>query len=157
VIRRVAACAALLLLASAGVASAQLVSVGPRFGLSVDPDQFVLGGQMYFDPDLATNLYFTPSAEVGFGDDVTLFQVNGDLVYVVRLATSLHPYFGAGVAVALIDFEGDLGSDTEVGLNLVGGLRFAREERASHFFVEGRFGVGDIPDLKVMAGWNFGT
>jgi hypothetical protein len=121
--------------------------------MSVDPDQFVAGGQMFLGP-LASNLYLSPSLEFGFGDDVTIVQVNGDLVYVLKESGSLHPYFGGGVGLAFADAD-NAGSDTNVGANLFGGLRFARGDRESHFFVEGRFGIGDLPEFKILGGWNF--
>ena len=46
-------------------------------------------------------------------------------------------------------------SDTQVGLNLVAGLTIPARS-GDHWFTELRFGVGDIPTLKIMGGYNFG-
>ena len=59
-------------------ASAQ-VSPGLRAGLSLDPDQFYVGGHIETDP-LVERLVFRPSAEIGFGDNVTLAAFNFEFV-----------------------------------------------------------------------------
>jgi hypothetical protein len=55
-------------------ASAQ-VAPGLRAGLSVDPDQFYVGGHLETEP-LVEGLVFKPNVEVGFGDEVTLAAFN---------------------------------------------------------------------------------
>ena len=156
----------LLLLVAAGVlaaapVSAQMVSIGPRLGASIDPDQFVIGGQMHFGP-VADNLFVSPNVEIGFGDDITTIQLNADLHYVFTPNNQLHPYVGGGIGFAFYEFDSDGqgngdDSETEVGANLVGGLRFMSSGRTSHFFTELRLGLGDVPDLKLIGGWNFGS
>jgi hypothetical protein len=143
---------------AATTASAQTVSIGPRLGVSIDPDQFVVGGQMHFGP-VADNLFVSPDLELGFGDDLTTIQINVDLHYVFAPNNQLHPYVGGGIGFAFYEFDnggnGNDDSETEVGANIVGGLRFMTSGRTSHFFTELRLGLGDIPDLKIMGGWNF--
>jgi opacity protein-like surface antigen len=55
--------------------------------------------------------YFFP------GDDITYWELNGNLTYSLR--GSLQPYVGAGLNLA----HGE--GDSELGLNLLGGLRFS--------------------------------
>ena len=45
---------------------------GVRGGVSVDPDQFYVGGHYETGP-LVDRLHFKPNIELGFGDDITLF------------------------------------------------------------------------------------
>jgi len=143
------------------VAGAQtLEGFGPRVGLSVDPDQIVLGGQLSiggFDPDWS----FDPSLELGFGDDVTVIAFNLDGYYHMRLTDSdWRPYVGGGLGIANISFdlpaplEDD--SDTEVGLNLALGAQVPHGD-AQRWFGELRFWLGDsdLPAIKVIAGVNF--
>ncbi|HKA25513.1 MAG TPA: hypothetical protein VKF80_11085, partial [Candidatus Eisenbacteria bacterium] len=67
-----------------------------------------------------------------------------------------NPYVGGGIGIAFFDYDND-GSDTELGVNLLGGLRF-RQKNGSHLFTELRLGIGDpYPDAKVIVGWNFPT
>jgi hypothetical protein len=133
-------------------------SYGPRFGVSLDPDQLVFGGQLVV-AEVAPNLAFVPNLELGFGDDVTVISLNGDMLYHFALqGTDWTPYAGLGVGVNWISVDlpapaGD-NSDTEVGLNVVLGTEVPTK-RGNAFFAELRFGVGDIPEIKIIAGWNF--
>lgn len=137
-------------------ASAGVLALGPRVGFSVTPDQIVFGGQLQIG-EVAPDLTFDPSLELGFGDNVTVISFNFDLHYHATIRdTDWRPYFGAGIGVN--HFEVDLpppfrdASDTKVtGAFVVGvAVPTGREK----FFTELRVGF-DEPDLKVVAGWNF--
>lgn len=123
--------------------------IGLRAGFSLTPDDFVIGGH-YRTPPIADNLYFVPSAEVGFGD-VTMFAFNGDLHYVIEVKSKLDPYIGAGMTINWFDFDG--GSDTEVGGGILGGILLGETEHGRLFF-EVKLGLGDVPDAKFLVGWN---
>jgi len=143
-----------LLSASAAHAEAKIGGVGPRVGLSIDPDQFVFGGQMIIG-ELAPDLTFDPSLEFGIGDNVTVIAMNFDLHYHFTVSgSSWRPYAGGGLGLNFIDVEGEGGSDTEVGLNIIGGAGVPTAS-GNRFFGELRLGVGDIPEIKLIAGWNF--
>lgn len=146
---------ALLLMATA--ASAQVKEIGPRLGVSVDPDQFAFGGQLQVGP-FEPNFMFSPNIELGVGDNITTLQFNFDVDYHFDTGPRWNPYAGGGLAIAVFDFdEGNFpnrSSDTEVGVNFIGGVRF-KNQSGSNFFTELRVGVGDIPELKAMVGWNF--
>lgn len=135
----------------------QLAGAGPRLGLSASPDQLVLGGQASLT--VAPEWTFDPSVELGFGDGETDFGVNFDGFYHARLTGSdWRPYFGGGLAIntASIDEPPPLHdiSDTHLGINLVLGATVP--SAAGHlWFGELRFGVGDVPNLKLIAGINF--
>jgi hypothetical protein len=154
------ALAVALTLTSASLASAQSSTpnneIGPRVGVSISPDQFVIGGQMNF-PIQPRGLAISPNIELGVGDNVTTIQFNGDMVYHFDEAgPNWNPYAGAGIALAFFDNNNDIGggSSSEVGINFIGGLRF-RQKNGSHLFTELRLGITDIPDAKIMVGWNF--
>lgn len=131
---------------------------GPRLGLSSNPDQFVLGGQLDFR-EIAPGLSFSPNLEFGMGDNATWTAINGDLKhhFVVQGAT-WRPYLGGGLSVNFWNYNGQNGlpdaSGTETGFNLIFGA-VVPTHTGGRFFTEARVGIGDIPDLKVMAGWNF--
>jgi len=153
----VGACLALL----APLAHAQKSVVGgygPRIGFSSGPDQIVFGGQMIFG-EIAPDITFDPSLEFGFGDDVTVIAFNLDGHYHFAIEGSRwRPYAGAGIAISFVSFDGGPGvgdeSDTDVGgaLILGAGVPTAAGNR---FFSELKLGLGDVPDLKIMVGWNF--
>ena len=152
---------ALLLVAGllpASAHAASLTTFGPRFGVSISPDQLVLGGQLAI-AEVAPNVSLNPSLELGFGDDRTLIAMNADMYYHFAVqGTDWTPYAGLGVGINVIEFDRPAPfsdeSDTRVGLNIVLGTDVPTG-RGSTFFAEARFGAGDIPDLKIMAGWNF--
>jgi hypothetical protein len=129
---------------------------GPRLGVSSSPDQFVIGGQLDFR-EIAPGLSFSPNLEFGMGDNVTWTAVNGDLKhhFVVQGAT-WRPYLGGGLSVNFWNYSSGFGdaSGTEAGANLIFGA-VVPTRSGSRFFTEARVGIGDIPDLKLMAGWNF--
>jgi len=132
---------------------------GPRLGLSSNPDQFVIGGQLDFR-EIAPGLSISPNLEFGVGDDMTWTAINGDLKhhFIVQGAT-WRPYVGGGLSVNFWNWNSPLpnapdGSGTEMGANLIFGA-VVPTHSGSRFFTEARVGLGDIPDLKIMAGWNF--
>jgi len=124
-------------------------NVGFRTGLSLDPDDFVAGIHFRTDP-LAQNLHFVPSVEAGFGD-VTMFAINGDLHFVFETSSKLAPYAGGGMTVNWFDTDGN--NDTEVGGSILGGLLIGETSWGRMFF-EMKLGLGDVPDAKLLVGWN---
>jgi opacity protein-like surface antigen len=156
-VKRLFLLAAAALLLTSGTAAAQVSDAGGRIGFSVDPDQFAMGGQLEFGP-FERNFMIVPSLELGVGDHVTTIQPNIDVDYHFDVHESWNPYAGFGLGIAFYDWGSRYapfdGSDTEVGANLIGGLRFRQVDRRQ-IFTEMRIGVGDIPSLKILAGMNF--
>lgn len=143
---------------AARAADASVLALGPRVGFSASPDQFVFGGQLKVG-EIAPQVTFDPILDLGFGDHETTVAMNFDFHYHLRLRDSdWRPYFGPGIGIAFYThdnpppFRDD--SSTEVGGNLVGGAE-VRTRGGSDFFGELRLGLGDIPSLKMMVGWNF--
>jgi len=147
-------CALCALLPAAALAQGSIeTGIGPRVGVSINPDQIVFGGQAIIG-EIAPNLTFDPNIELGFGDHVTTVGLNFDLHYHFVVNNSKwRPYAGGGLGVAFFDSDGG-GSETEVGANLVVGAG-TPTKGGNRFFGELRIGVGDLPDLKMMVGWNF--
>jgi hypothetical protein len=130
--------------------------IGPRVGFSVDPDQLVLGGQMIVG-EIAPKLTFDPSLELGFGDDVTTFAANFDLHYHFDIENvTWQPYAGFGLDVMFANPDGPADSSTDIGGGLIIGAG-APTKSGNRFFGEMKFGLGDVPSLKLMVGWNFKT
>lgn len=151
--------AALLPAASfaAGPTGAVGTSIGPRIGFSSGPDQFLFGGQMSIG-EVAPKLSFDPSLELGFGDNRTVFAGNFDLHYHFVTSTTWKPYLGAGATVSVIDFSndhfGDRDNETDVGGAVIFGAG-APTRSGNQFFGELKLGLGDVPDLRFVVGWNF--
>jgi len=86
-------------------------------------------------------------------DQRTDFNTNVDVMYRVRSEDQVTPYVGAGVGMHLRG--GPLASDqfTDVGMNLMGGVRFPA--RTAKIFVEGRHSVSDVSQTALLAGATF--
>ena len=136
---------------SAGSAEAQ------RFGVQgswADDADFGIGARVELGlPNLLTsegplaNTFLIGSFDYFFPDVDALdyWEINANLA-VPLVASGIDPYVGAGLNVAhasvSTEFLGEEieGSDTEIGLNLLGGLRIPIGGLAT--FVEGRFELG---------------
>jgi hypothetical protein len=150
-------CAAALVVAVAAMVVALPTSVdamewGPRIGLTIDPDQ-IHGGLQFRAADFTPEVWFVPSVEVGAGDDIVTVAGNMDVFYVFgRGSAQWRPYLGGGPAIFFFDGD-DFEGETEVGINIVGGMRTGTKSGA--FFGEMRIGLIDAPDFKFTAGWMF--
>jgi hypothetical protein len=122
---------------------------GIRGGVSVDPDQFYLGGHYETGP-LVDRLHFKPNLEAGFGDDITLIAINFEFVYKFPSRRAWTLYAGAGPAINFYSFDERDDSDTEPGFNVLLGAAAARG-----LFFELKIGAIDSPDLKFGVGWTF--
>jgi hypothetical protein len=129
-------------------ASAQ-IAPGLRAGLSVDPDQFYVGGHIETGP-LVERLVFRPNAEIGFGDDLTLVAVNFEFLWKFPQRTGPWGFYaGGGPAINLYQVDGP-GDDAEPGFSFVGGL-----EHRQGFFFEFKVGAKQSPDFKFGVGITF--
>lgn len=133
------------------------VGWGPRLGLTVNPDQVHFGMHMNFG-GFSPGVRFVPNFELGFGDNETLGALNFEANYVFNSSRSQWaPYLGGGVGANFIGPEnGGLRdrSDTEVGMNVVGGIERGISSTTS-FFAEAKLGLIQAPDLKLTLGWTF--
>lgn len=135
--------ASVVVLASPAAAQAP----GVRAGVSVNPDQFYVGGH-YETGALVDRLHFKPNLEAGFGDDITHIGFNFEFVYKFDTQTPWTIYAGAGPAINLYSFNDE--SDTEPGLNILFGAEAPRG-----LFFEVKIGALDSPDVKFGVGWTF--
>lgn len=119
--------------------------VGLRGGLSLEPDNFLVGLHWRSSP-LGESVYFVPSVEAGFGD-ATMVAGNADFHYLFKTSSDLAPYVGGGATLNWFDFDG--GSETDFGGSILGGIRLSPK-----MFLEAKIGLGDVPDWKFIVGWN---
>jgi opacity protein-like surface antigen len=129
---------------------------GPRVGLSIDPDQVHFGGHIDFG-NFADHVRFQPNLEIGFGDHVDLFTINAEAAYRFSSRWDVWtPYLGGGIGANIkrVDVKGKSNSDTDLGVNLLGGIEKGLSN-GDRFFIEGKFSLNDVPDVKVTVGWTF--
>lgn len=137
-----------------------------RFGAHLnwgDDADFGLGGRVSVPLTTKTPLeiqgsfdYFFPS--VPAGGDLTYWEINGNLVYLVPIQrSSLSPYVGGGLNIAHASLRvGTIsGGDEEVGLNLLGGLAFKLKNSRVRPFVEVRAEVKGGEQVVLSGGVQF--
>lgn len=141
-------------LAMAPGARAQIYGVGAHFGASVDETgDLFLGGQARFGMNVLP-LVIQPGVEFGIGDfSYTRAEVNGLLSIGSTVTRAFTPYAGAGVALS---FNND---DSELGVNLMGGVVFKSVLPGLRPYVQARYtvqpgtdGVGLMGGLLLQLG-----
>jgi len=136
--------------------SAGFHGIGPRLGLTVNPDQFHFGGHIDFG-DLAENLMMLPNIEIGVGDNLTTVAPSFELDYRFRSDWGAWtPYLGGGVGPVFYSWKHG-GSSSDMGLYMQFGIgKGSSGSESGHFFIEGKLGLIDAPDFKATVGWTFG-
>ncbi|MBK6733670.1 MAG: outer membrane beta-barrel protein [bacterium] len=128
---------------------------GFRVGYGAEPDQFVFGLQADMGPTYG-RLHFVPSIDVGLGSEMTTMSLNSDFKIFMPLPNSSLLFYGlAGPTLShwILDEAED---DTEIGFSLGAGARVEFGD-IGWYNLEARFGTGDIPELRIMAGLLFGS
>ncbi len=129
--------------------SATAGQYGLRGGLTVDPDQFHIGGHLDLGL-VADPMRVVPNVEVGFGNDLTVVAFNCDFIYdFPQNAWSL----GGEVGLNMVDHK-DFDSNTDVGLSILGNYRVGLNS-GKILILEAKLGLIDSPDAKFTVGWNF--
>jgi len=124
-------------------------SLGFRTGLALSPDLFIAGVHFRTNP-LNENLYFVPSVEGGIGSG-TMIAGNADLQYQFKTKSKLRPYAGGGLTLNW--FHDDGVGETDFGGSILGGISLG-DTSFGKMFLEGKLGLGDVPDVKIVVGWN---
>lgn len=134
------------------VSSAPATEFGPRFGVTIDPDQLHAGMQFHA-ARITPQLAFVPGFDIGAGDDAIGISGNFDFKYVFSQGPQRwRPYLGAGPGIFFLDADGHE-SETDVGINFLGGMQ--TPTRSGLFFAEMRLGLVSEPDVKFTFGWMF--
>ncbi len=102
-----------------------------------------------------THLHLLPNVMYWNVDGMRDMAPNMDVYYHFNPQGRMTPYVGGGLGLNFIrDGRRDL-DETDLGMNLVGGLRFPGS--ASHYFLEGRYTASDISQVSVLTGVTFGS
>lgn len=146
------------LFAGPGVAAAQTVDLGALGGWGSDFD-WMLGGRVTaglpvenVDLEAVGEFeYFFPNE-----DNVDYWEINLNVNYLVPMQSQIiQSYVGAGLNIARISVDTPVGSgdETEIGLNVLGGLRGTTAKVKP--FGELRFEIGGGEQFVFIAGVNF--
>lgn len=142
---------ALVLGLSSSIATAQTrVAVGPRVGFDVgNVEELLVGAEARIGHDeLAIEVQ--PALDVYLPADGSFITFSTNVLYLISLEDErFTPYAGGGLGFSFYDVGEEDQSDT--GLNLVGGLRFA-PDRAFTPFVQTQFTLGEIDLITISGG-----
>ena len=143
------AAAAMLCLMGVETASAQGFRWGPEVSLGTDTD-LGLGARAEFDFS-GSALTIIASFDYYFPDGpATSWEINGNLIYnfTIPSAPTVTPYAGGGLNIGHVSSDGV--SDTDPGLNLLGGTRF--DAGSIMPFVEIKFTIEGVEQFVVTGG-----
>lgn len=116
-------------------------------------EQFHIGGYGKI-AEVFPNWDIIPNAEFGFGDDVTLIALNGDLVYnFTELFNKPYGFYGGG-ELGLNIVDTDFGSDSDLGLSAVAGVSYDTDN-GNQWIMEMKLGIMDSPGFKLTFGYSF--
>lgn len=147
--------AALALICLSSVTHAQTISVqstqsqvGFQGGASIDPEQMFVG-VFWQSPPLASRFHLRPGIDGGFSDNLRIATINIDFIVRFPLGGSGWTLIqGGGPVIAITKIEDFDDSETSAGGSYIFG--FGHD---SGFFGEFRIGGGNVPVLKMGAGW----
>jgi len=143
------AAAVMLCLVGVESASAQGFRWGPEVSLGTDTD-LGLGARGEFDFNgspltiIASFDYYFPDGSVDY------WEINGNLIYNFNIpsAPTVTPYAGGGLNIGHASADGY--SDTDPGLNLLGGVRF--DAGSIMPFIETKFTIEGVDQFVVTGG-----
>jgi hypothetical protein len=136
----------------AGVLMTPAVAVAQNLavtgGANINPDQVYVGAK--YDWPLLDRVWLEPSVDLGFGNEAKLIAANFEATYRRPLSRRGPWTLVAGGGPALNHYRLPGLTETELGFNLLGGLRHARG-----IFTEFRVGLGDSPEFRFGVGYTF--
>ena len=143
------------------------VQFGPQLTYGLDVEEIAIGGRVEIGlPNKLSQTGPLASArfvgsldyylvDCGGADSCSLIEINPGLVVPLQSAT-LKPYVGGGLNLARssVSIGGTSNSNTETGINLIGGLNFGLSGMAA--FTEARLSLGGSEQLALTFGILFG-
>lgn len=146
---------ALIFTVLSSTAQAQTISVqssqsqvGFQGGVSIDPEQGFVG-VFWQTPPIGGRFHIRPGIDGGFGNDRRIAAINIDFMARFPIGASGWNFIqGGGPVIVITKFTGFDGTDTGAGGSYI--IGFAHDDG---FFGEFRIGGGNVPSLKMSAGW----
>jgi len=120
----------------------------------MEPDQVHAGLHVSLGR-IADRVRLQPNLEVGFGDDRTTTAFNFEAAYhFASRWDAWSPYLGGGVGINSVSRDGRSRTNTDVGLNALGGIERGLAS-GNRVFLESKLGLTDAPNLKMSVGYTF--
>ncbi len=153
-------CALAVALATAALAlpgTARAVGLGGTLGYSSPEDldgTAALGIHAEIERS-GTHLHLLPNLRHWTVDGVRDVNPNFDVSYHFMPENRWTPYVGGGLGLNFVRRNRLDESNTDVGLNLMGGVRFPSSSR--HYILEGRYTASDVNQVSLLTGVTFGA
>jgi hypothetical protein len=129
--------------------------IGPRVGLSIDPNQLVLGAHADLgDPFTHTNLLL-PVVEIGVGNNRTTTLIATDLLFRFRDRWGAWTPYAGGEAGFFFENMNQDDDDTRMVMSGIIGVEKV-VSGTGRFAGEVKFSLIDAPGVKLLAIWAFG-
>jgi hypothetical protein len=142
-----------------GPAHAEL-DFGVRGGLYSDAEAGFIGAELLTD-FIGRGWFFNPNVEYVFVDDGSLATVNLDAHYDLRTGAPFDFWLGGGLAAIFSSVDPprfcrncEEEDETDIGLNLLAGLGFARRQ-AIRPYVQGKVIFSDNTEAAIAVGLRF--
>ncbi|MFI5371087.1 MAG: hypothetical protein ACHQ52_05970 [Candidatus Eisenbacteria bacterium] len=142
---------------AAATARADLSGVGGSLGLA-SPQDLDGTASLGVHAEVTTrnaHLQMVPNMRYWSVDGISDVAPNFDVAYHFQPDRHMTPYLGGGLGVNFVHNDRLDRSDTDLGINMIGGLRFPGDR--NHYFLEGRFTASDVSQVSVQTGITFGT
>jgi hypothetical protein len=119
-----------------------------------DSDATAVGSAHLEFEQPGSRFHLLPNVQFWSNDLLTDVNPNFDLYYHFVSEGEVTPYVGGGIGLHFLDVDvPGVDSETDVGGNLMGGLRFPA--RNMHFFMEGRYTISDVNQGSLQGGMTF--
>lgn len=140
--------------------------IGPLLGLNFDGSSLFIGGVAQFGLDVSENLSLIAEPSIDlylFEDNITWTRINLDAVFPFEIS-GLEVYGGGGLMIQFVSIDSDICdnefvridcNDTDIGLNIRGGILFGTSSDSFRPFVEANIALYDDSDFAVRGGLLF--
>jgi hypothetical protein len=128
-----------------GVTDPDALDPTPSLGVHAEVEQ--RGSQLHLMPNLA---YWNV-------DRVSNVNPNFDMYYHFEREHRVSPYLGGGLGLNFRHNDRVDRSQTDLGVNMIGGVSIPDRNAARRYYVEGRYTASDMNQISLLTGITFGT
>jgi hypothetical protein len=125
--------------------------LGVRLGYYTDIGDPFIGAELL--ARVRPRIYFNPNFEWVFVDGAKYFTLNGDFHYDFPTHSRTYVWAGAGLAVVSFNPDGPIEGNTDLGLNLLGGIGLRRAGIIPYF--QAKVIVKDGSEFAIAFGIRF--
>lgn len=133
------------------------VKPGVRGAGYFDPSSGAVGAEVLMNLDDDYTIFFNPNFEYVFLERADLWTVNFDFHYdLLDASAPVYAWLGAGPAILIRDPDRDaLDSDTDFGLNLIGGVGFKIRGTSLVPYIQPKYTISDDDRFSIAFGLRF--